>query len=350
LPQNELRIIICFPVVPFVHGGAEKAVLHLQEELIKRNHKAQLVGIPFTWNPPFKILDCALSWKLLDLKKSEGKETDLIISTKFPSWVVDHPNHVTWMFHQHRQAYDLQNTKFDDFNYHPDGEFVRKKIIELDNRYLKKVKKIFTISKNVSKRLMQFNQIKSEPLYIPVSNSSKFHNKEYGDYVLFPSRISPLKRQDLLVEAMKYTKSDIKCKIIGFDDHKKWLDDKMKDSHLAHKVELITGVSDDELVDLYSKALAVAYVPYDEDYGFVTLEAFYSKKPVLTASDSGGPLEFVKDGVNGFVSNPDPKKIALKLDEFYNNIENTKKMGNSGLKTVTDLNLNWDTVIEKLIS
>lgn len=306
-----MRILICYPKVPFVYGGTEKALDQLSKELIKRNHTVEVISVPYTWYPALKILDSALSWKLLDLTTSEGKKNDLLISTKFPSWVVDHPNHVTWMFHQHRQAYDLQNTKFDDFKHDPNGEFVRKKIIELDNKHLKKVKKVFTISKNVSERLMHFNQIESEPLYIPVPNSTKFHNKEFGDYVLFPSRISPVKRQDLLVEAMNFTKTDVKCKIIGYDDHKKWLDEKLKTSN-RDKVELLTNVSDKDLADLYAKSLGVVFLPRDEDYGFVTLEAFHSEKPVLTATDSGGPLEFVKDGINGFVVDPDPRKIAQK--------------------------------------
>jgi len=117
---------------------------------------------------------------------------------------------------------------------------------------------------------------------------------------------------------------------------------------LGNKVQLVTGVSDDEIIELYSKSLAVVYVPHDEDMGLVTLEAFHSEKPVLTTTDSGGPLEFVKDGINGFIVEPDPEKIALRLDEFYNNLENTKQMGKAALKTVIDLNLNWDNVIEKL--
>jgi len=345
-----LRIAIGFPIVPFVYGGAEKNVHELRDELLKRNHDVQLIGIPFTWNPPLKILDSALSWKLLDLTTAENKDIDLFISTKFPSWVVDHPNHVTWLFHQHRQAYELQNTKFDDFKHHPDGEYVRQKIIDIDNVHLRKIKKIFTNSKNTSNRLKKFNQIESEPLYVPISNSTKFHNKESGNYVLFPSRISPIKRQDLLVDAMNYTKTDIQCKLVGFDDHKKWLDDKIKNNQHRKNIELLTNVSDEELIDLYSKSLAVVFVPYDEDYGFVTLEAFYSEKPVLTATDSGGPLEFVIDGKNGFIVEPDPKKIAQKLDELYNNLENTKKMGKEGLKTVTELDLTWDNVIKKLTS
>jgi len=333
-----------------MEGGAEKLVGSLFQELKQRGHQVQILKIPFKWYPPLKILDSVLIWKLLDLKEYNNEKIDLLISTKFPSYVTEHPNHVVWLPHQHRPAYDLRNTKFDDLQNDPGGEYVRKKIFEIDNKHLKKVKKIFTISKNVSRRLLEFNQIESEALYIPVSNSEKYQNKEYGNYVIYPSRITPLKRQDLLIEAMKHTKSDVKCKIIGFESNKKWVDEIMKSGMNQDKVEVLTNVSDDELIEMYSKSLAVVFLPMDEDYGFVTLEAFYSSKPVITTTDSGGPLEFVKDEENGFVVEPDPKKIAQKLDELYNNKDKTEKMGKMALKTVKDLNLNWDTVIEKLTS
>jgi len=344
-----MRIAICHPSIPFMRGGAEILVEGLYEELINRHHAVELVKIPFQWYPPYKILDSVLSWKLIDLTESNGEKIDLIISTKFPSYVVNHPNHVTWLFHQHRPAYDLWNFSKNDLAIHTQGNYVRQKIIELDNNVLKKVKKLYTLSKTVSQRLIKYNKIESEPLYAPVKNAKKFHNKEYGDYILFPSRISPVKRQDLLVESLKYVKQDVKCKIIGFESHKKWLDEKIKGKKYADKIELVTNVSDDELIDLYSKALAVVFIPREEDYGFITLEAFLSRKPVLTASDSGGPLEFVTDAKNGFIVEPNPKKIAEGLDRFYEDSEKTKQMGVNGFKTYQELNLSWDHVIDKLI-
>ncbi len=49
----------------------------------------------------------------------------------------------------------------------------------------------------------------------------------------------------------------------------------------------------------------MVYPPFDEDFGYVTLEAFLARKPVVTCTDSGGPNEFVVDGVNGYVCEPD---------------------------------------------
>ena len=344
-----MRILISLPQVPFVYGGAEKHMETLRLELEKRNHEVDIARIPFQWQPPLKILDSVLANKLQDFREWSGKKIDLLISTKFPTWITDHPNHVTWLLHQHRQAYDLENTQFDDMHNFPEGQYVINKIRELDNKYLSRVKKIFTNSKNVSNRLMKFNGIQGEPLYVPIPNSEKFYNKSFDDYVLFPSRISPIKRQDLLVEAMKYTKTDVKCKIVGFSEDEEWLSEKIKKSGQSNKIELITNASDKELIDYYARSLGIVYTPKDEDYGFVTLEAFLSGKPVITTNDSGGPLEFVEDNKNGFVTEPDPKKLALKIDEIYKNRNETKKMGQTALQSVKNLNLSWDNVINKLL-
>lgn len=331
-----------------MYGGAEKHVEVLSQELKKRGHDVFVVQMPFKWYPPFALIDSVLMWKLADLSESNGEKIDLVISTKFPTYAVDHPNHVTWIFHQHRPIYDLKNTEFDDLKDYSEGEYVRNKIIEFDNIALRKLKKVFTNSKTVSERLLKYNNIKSEPLFLPLPNSGKFYNKGYEDYVLFPSRISPLKRQDLLIEAMKYTKTKVKCKIIGFEGHKEWITEKIQDEKQREQVELLTDLSDDELFEQYSKCLAVVYIPHDEDYGIVTLEAFQSKKAVITASDSGGPLEFVKDNINGYIVEPNPKKIAEKLDLLYNNKKMAEKLGVEAFDTLQKLNLNWDYIIEKL--
>ena len=67
------------------------------------------------------------------------------------------------------------------------------------------------------------------------------------------------------------------------------------------RVTFLGAVDDEALLALYAGALAVVYAPFDEDFGYVTLEAFLARQAGLTARDSGGPLEFVQDGVNGAV-------------------------------------------------
>jgi glycosyltransferase involved in cell wall biosynthesis len=95
-------------------------------------------------------------------------------------------------------------------------------------------------------------------------------------------------------------------------------------------------------------ALAVFYAPYDEDYGYVTVEAFKAGKPVLTAADSGGVLEFAADGRNGFICRPDsPRDLAARLDALYRDRDKAKALGERGQETVASIG--WDAVVERLL-
>ena len=116
---------------------------------------------------------------------------------------------------------------------------------------------------------------------------------------------------------------------------------------VADRVELLGTVEDDRLIELYAGALAVVYAPYDEDYGYVTLEAFLSRKPVITAQDSGGTLEFVEDEVNGFICTPDPEAIAGAINRLAADHSRASSFGDAGFERARTIT--WDGVVETLV-
>jgi glycosyltransferase involved in cell wall biosynthesis len=116
---------------------------------------------------------------------------------------------------------------------------------------------------------------------------------------------------------------------------------------ISNRISFLGAVSDDELVGLYAGALAVLYPPFDEDFGYVTLEAFLARKPVVTCTDSGGPNEFVRDGVNGFVCPPEAGEIGSAVDRLAADRHRAKEMGDSGHDAAA--RITWDGVIEKLV-
>jgi glycosyltransferase involved in cell wall biosynthesis len=89
------------------------------------------------------------------------------------------------------------------------------------------------------------------------------------------------------------------------------------------------------------------YTPFDEDYGYVTLESFLSHKPVITATDSGGPLEFVVDGVNGIVVEPSPEAIAAAINHLAGDRARAARLGDAGFERARLVT--WDGVVEKLV-
>lgn len=322
---------------------------NLYKELIKRNYEVEYIKIPFKWYPPEEIINNSLIWRLLDLSESDGVNIDCVIATKFPSYLVKHPNKVVWLLHQHRVAYDLAYTEFDDLlNRGNIGEIVRKKIRYMDNKCLDESKKIYTIAQNVTDRLRRYNGIAAETLYHPPPLIDKYYCEDYRNYIFYPSRLDPLKRQDLIIESMRYIKNDIRLVIAGSGPRLENYGKLARDLNVEDKIDFLGYVSEEQLLDLYANTFCVPYVPRDEDLGYVTLESFLSKKPVITCIDSGGPLEFVEDNRNGFVLEPDPKKIAEKIDFIYEN-GLSKKMGENGYNKIKSMNLSWDNVVKKLL-
>ncbi|HXF71751.1 MAG TPA: glycosyltransferase, partial [Actinomycetota bacterium] len=109
------------------------------------------------------------------------------------------------------------------------------------------------------------------------------------------------------------------------------------------------GVPDERLARLYLGALAVYYGPYDEDYGYVTLEGFAARRPVVTLTDSGGPLEFVADGETGLVVPPEPRAIAEAFDRLHADRALARRMGEAGRERLLATVPPWPEVVARLL-
>ena len=78
----------------------------------------------------------------------------------------------------------------------------------------------------------------------------------------------------------------------------------------------------------------------------MTLEAFLSHKPVVTASDAGGPLEFVEHDVSGLVCEPDAEAFAAAFNALTNTAR-ARALGDAGHERARAVT--WDGVIETLV-
>jgi len=291
-----------------------------------------------------------LAWQMLDLTESNGTTIDLLIGLKFPAYLVNHPNKVLWIIHQHRQAYDLWNTQFDDLSREPDGPRVRDIIVEADNRFIPEARRVFANSQTVADRLKRFNNVNATPLYHPPPNTELFECKAYRDFVFCPSLLDPTKRPSLLIEAMSRTESDVNCIIAGTGPLKEDLRKKISALGLRDRVTLVGNVTDRQLADYYANARAVFFGPFHEDYGYVTLEALYSKKCVITLADSGGPLEFIEPGVNGLVVSPRADEIAAAIDLLSKDKQLAQTMGERGFDMLQSRHISWASVVSALLS
>jgi glycosyltransferase involved in cell wall biosynthesis len=346
-----VRIAIATVQVPFIRGGAEYLAENLKSQLVERGYETDIISMPFKWYPATTIKNSILTSQLIDLTEVNGIPIDLLICLKFPVYYTRHENKVLWLLHQHRQAYELFGTEYSELDIMEQGNEVRDMIVNYDNQLIPEHKKLFTISATVSNRLITYNGIHSVPLYHPPTGYENLHCRDFGDYVFIPGRLDAIKRQHILIEALRHTKTPIQVIIAGIGDarYTQRLRSIIEIYGLQDKVQLLGLISETEKVHYYSDALCVYYGPYQEDYGYVTLEAFFSGKPVITHKDSSGPLEFIKDNSNGFVVEADPKAVAEKSDLLYENKRIAAEMGGRGRKLMNDLNIHWDHVIERLV-
>ncbi len=382
-----MKIAIIAPSpVPFGIGGAENLWWGLLNEINQNSpHQAELIKLP---SPEAGFWDLIASYK--QFSQLELGYFDRVITGKYPGWMVNHDYHVCYMLHRLRGLYDtyhflnlpetfesehprvrefqsyMQNT-FSKRDALPEF-FSRLDMLAADNTIAKEVfnfptafsrqiiqyldgiglsknaiYKYTAISRTVSNRKDYFPPSAKVDVIYPPSNLHGFHCAN-DDYLFTVSRLDGPKRIGLLIESMQHVKSNIQLKIAGTGP------DEQRLRNLAagdSRIEFLGFVNDKDVVDLYANALAVLYVPYDEDYGLVTIEAMMSSKPVLTVTDSGGPTEFVKNRENGFCVSPSAEALADSIDYLCTHRAEAKQMGRVGQKSVS--NITWENTVTGLL-
>ena len=341
-------VLVCETQVPLVRGGAELLVRQLVDELRARGFDTDRVSLPFKWYPKQEILPHAAAWGLLDLTESNGRPIDLVIATKFPTYLARHPRKVCWLVHQHRAAYELAATPYSDFAHEELDVALRDRLMAIDERALGECVGRYTISRTVTARLARYNGLDSTPLYHPPLLASRLAPGPYGDYVLSVARLEHNKRVDLAVRSVAHWPERLSLVVVGEGSQRRAVEQAAEEAGVAHRVRFAGAVDDDALLELYRGALAVVYVPFDEDYGLVTLEGFLAAKPVVTASDSGGTLEFVDDGVNGAVTAPEPAAIGEAVRRLDERRADAAAFGAAGRERAAAIT--WDAVIERLVA
>jgi glycosyltransferase involved in cell wall biosynthesis len=341
------RILICTSQVPFVRGGAELLAEGLRDALRERGHAADIVSLPYSWQPHDRLGPSALAWRLLDLTSVDGAPVDQVICTKFPSYAVRHPRKVVWLVHQHRQAYDWYGTPLSDFANTPEDQAVRDMLLRIDRSALGEASRRYAISRNVGARLERFCGLSSAALYPPSRYAGQLYSGPYGDYLLSDARLDAAKRLELLLRALAAMRQPMRCVFISAGPQRERLEELARELGLGRRAEFRGFVSDRELVELYAGARAVYYGPFDEDYGFTAVQALAAGRPVVTTTDSGGVLEFVEDGLTGLVAPPDPAALAAQLDRLAADVQLAARLGSAGPARVAGIT--WDNVCQELL-
>lgn len=342
------RIVVCEAQVPFVEGGAEYHVRELVRRLRIGGYDAELVSLPFKWYPKRELLTHAAAWRLIDLTESNGQPIDVVIASKFPTYFVRHPRKVTWLVHQYRAAYELCGTPYGDFDHTEEDVGLRERLIALDRQMLLESRHRFAIAKNVADRLQAFNGVSADTLYPPPRLADRLVAGDAQAYVLSVGRLETVKRVDLIIRAMASVQPSLRLIVVGDGTQRENLERLAATCGVADRVSFVGRVDVADLVRLYAEALAVVFAPYDEDYGYVTLEAFLAHKPVITATDSGGPREFVDDGVTGLVCSPTPAAVSDAIARLAGDRRLASTLGDAGYARARLVT--WEGVIERLLA
>jgi glycosyltransferase involved in cell wall biosynthesis len=340
-------VLVCEAQVPFVHGGAELLVRGLVDQLTRRGYRAERVSVPFKWYPKDELLTGAAAWRMIDLAESNGARIDAVIATKFPTYFVRHPNKITWLLHQYRAIYDLCGTPYSDFDHTERDVRLRDKLIALDNDVLTESKRLFTIARNTSARLARFNGITAEPLYHPPPLAGRLQAGPVGDYVLSVGRLEANKRVDLIVRALAHAGPRVRLVVVGDGPLRSQLEELAVRSGVGDRVTWTGGIDDQQLIALYAGALGVVFPPFDEDYGYINLVAVHARKPVITTTDAGGPLEFVDDAVTGLVVEPTPEALGGAIARLASDHRLARALGDTGYDRVRSIT--WDVVVDRLM-
>jgi glycosyltransferase involved in cell wall biosynthesis len=344
-----MRIAIVNNQAPFVRGGAELLAEALRDKLVEYGHDADVIRIPFAWQPVERILDHILAARLLRVGSC-----DRVIALKFPAYYVEHDSKVLWLLHQFRQAYDLHGSAYHLLPDTPEGRAIRDAIHRADNIHLSRARRVYTNSEVTSERLRKFNGIASEVLHPPLWNQEGYWCEGYGTYIFAAGRLSASKRQTLLVDAMRYVRSNVRLVVAGPPDDAATLRELeliVARHGLSDRVEIIgRWLDEEEKRSLFAQALASAYVPYDEDsYGYVTLESCLSRKAVVTCADAGGVLSLVRDGDTGYVVPPEPKELAAAFDRLASGGA-ARRLGENAFGLVAELKISWNHVVDTLLA
>ncbi|MSO29397.1 MAG: glycosyltransferase family 1 protein [Acidobacteria bacterium] len=341
------RVLVLESQTPFVHGGAEILVRELVIALRARGYEAETVSIPFRDDRRDELMAHTAIWRLLDLSHSIGQQIDLVIPTKFPTYFVRHPAKVAWLVHQHRAAYELCGTRFSNFGHTEQDVGLRKHLIELDTTMLRECAGLFSIARTVSERVEKYNGLTAEPLYHPPKLAKRLKAGDYGQYMLTVTRLERVKRVDLAIEAFRHVPPPMRLLVAGDGSARGEIEACVERLDMGDRVSLLGRVSDEELIDLYAGSRGMLFTPFHEDYGYVTLEAFLSRKPVVTTSDAGGPLEFIVDEVNGLVAEPSAEALATAINRLASDPRLAAQLGDAGYERARTIT--WDGVVERLI-
>jgi glycosyltransferase involved in cell wall biosynthesis len=333
---------------PGIEGGHLTIARALVAAAAESGHKAHLIVTP-DYGFGRQTRSYWAAWKT-DVRQIGGQLVDQVISFRHPSYAVQHPAHVCWLNHTMREYYDLwPQFSASISTRNRIKESIRRVLTHAADRWLLRsnVSRVVAQSHTIQRRLEHDFNIRADVLW-PPPPPRPYRCEQYGDYIFAASRLMPLKRMDLILRALAEPPAlRVRAVIAGKGDERVALEQLAVQLHVATRVTFIGHAYDETFVDHLARCCAVCFPPFAEDYGLVTVEAFASRKPVITCTDSGGPTELVRDGVNGFVCEPTPAALAAALARVTDDRALAEQLGTAAAEQAASMK--WSEAVKRLV-
>ncbi len=399
--------IIAPSPVPFVIGGAENLWAGMLAAFNQRaGIECELIKLPSPERNLIEVISSYRRFAQLDLN-----HFDLLISTKYPAWAVRHPNHTVYVQHKLRGLYDTYPahlstqinqaelkkagvprelwplliepdqpphhntdsrfstldiaqvaTQLLDVVKHADpalvafpGPLSRAFIHLLDRIALQpsRIKRYTAISRTVAQRAGYFPEgvnveVMHHPSSLDVAAASivqTMSESSQSAAIFSASRLDAPKRIDMIVKAWLQAGIQRPLRIAGDGPERARLQ-QLADGNPA--IQFLGRLTDAALAQEYARSAWVVFVPDQEDYGLITVEAMAARKPVLTVADAGGVTELVEHDMNGFIVAPSVEALAQGMRQLDADAPRRERMGEAAATRVADLT--WPGLTQFLLN
>ena len=381
---SDLRIAIVKPDWK-IQGGFELVVDRLVGHMQADGHRVDILAFEaaHTDHRPFARRVSPEIWAstplffnyLAQIEASQAlqvRRADLVISTQPPSFVVEHPRHLSIFYHHIRPFYELSDVFIRARLVEPAlheiaGDSVRK----IDDQALGRVRHILAGSESVAERLQHYNNRSSAMSVFHAGPSTSLPVEDSpggnGKHILCVSRHDFPKRTELFLHAARLA-PDLTAVSVGTGGrlgYLRTLDNRLSEEGVPEIIDetelwmaphpyidpasvadgtsnlrLAGAVSDQELHQLYRDAICVVAPALLEDYGLTVIEAMSFGKPVIVCTDGGHLCHVVDDGVNGLVVEPTGAAIAAAMQRLAADPQLTKQLGEAARETAAEFT--WD--------
>ena len=324
-----MRIVIASMCIPFAQHPGTGLVEQLRAQLVRRGYSAEVVLLPFI--PDWRTLvEQTAAVRLLDLTESCGNRIDRLITVRYPSFALKHPNKVAWFTPAAAEG------GWPDAATDPVARSHRDLMRRSDSAFLRECRWVFTTSWAAADRVRRF--LRMEPhgiLYPPLSPDHPFRPGPFGDYLLCDGW-SPL-----VAEAVAAAEPGVR--VVVTDDRPA--------GEVDGRVTFVGAVPTERKAELLAGSCGLVHVQSAADpTGTSVLEAFHAHKPVLTPRGGGGSAELVREGESGWVYPPVPSLLGAAMTRLWRERADGERMGRVGHATLAHAGIDWDTVVRGLLA